>query len=156
MAYSNWGGKVYLDEVAKHENCDQPPNSVLYVQKACPTFWHALFDRHEHGENFMRNSSYHAIVGDDKSGFLVFLYKSGCSGIYEVVKAPNGLYMLYQVHEYFACYDEDKTVTIDGVTFVFEGLEDPETISVEFTDSLGRHWLGMSGYCIGEGHQDWD
>lgn len=154
MAYSNWGARVHCDGAPMPECCDQNLSDIL-GKTPKGNMWYGILSRMENPDNFMLNSMCHAIVGDPESGILVMLYKSHCEGIYEIVNSPIGFPMLYEIEGSFDCYDEDKTRSYEGIGVSFVGDDDPESISVTFTDRKNRRWNAISGYCIGEGHEDW-
>lgn len=155
MAYSNWGGKVWCDGVARHENCDNTPQQVLDGTTYTHYLQHYLKDK---GEKAMESIylMYHAILGDADSGILVCLYKEFPSAVFildgEVVS---------EVEDYKEGVDwwEEMYLarTINGIDVEWEGNPwNDERVICTFTDVKGRKWRGLSGYCIGEGYEDWD
>jgi len=105
MAYSEWGGWVWVNDRLRWDLCDiRLPNSSM---------------------------TYHVIVGDQNSGFIVCLRENRIGAILdsktlEPVDREDDVYV---------------KITDDG---------EDNMISVSFTDPLGRKWEGVSGFMMGE------
>lgn len=143
MAYSNWGSKVWCDSQAKHENCDVTVAQVLEGT------------HYQHYIEATEDTMYHGIVGDEKSGVMVCLYKAWVSKI--LIQTPTGL-ATFQISKEDEDYlDKMGHVEIDlpNGTVVFIKQSD-NLICVKFVDPLDRTWQGISGYFLGEGHEEWD
>ena len=146
MAYSNWGGKVWRDGDALHENCDATVPQVLGGE---PRYAHYIF-HYTKGNALDSERMYHAIVGDKDAGILVCLYKNW---IYDI-RAGDGSLLLRMTdvdrsQSALGAKDYDAGGTTIRCSWRRPGVE------VAFVDAVGRAWRGESGYQNGEGFGDW-
>jgi len=150
MAYSNWGAEVWCDGVAMHQNCDVTVNQVLGKSERYAHYLQGLI----HGRKEF-DSIHHAVVGDIQSGVLVLLYKSYSPTIYRINE--NGLESVDSGLGDRSWYDleDELEVMVGNIKIVAYPCSDPEAVSCFFTDAENRHWRATSGYCMGEGHQEW-
>lgn len=150
MAYSNWGGKVWVDGESRHQNCDVTPKMLLNGEVYETYMLHFL----SRAEDSAMDRMYHAIIGDEEAGILVGLYKDWPSVVInldtkEELKPPK-----------ISTWDgpEHAEMKVGGLTINFHCIDEyaASRCEVNFVDKLGRSWSGLSGYAMGEGWTDWD
>ena len=158
MAYSNWGGEVWCNGKALPQNCDVTPKQVLKGLHYDDYMQHYIRKRGADGEWVDLeeiDNMFHAVVGDTKSGVLVALYKNAPRKIW-AVDSGRGLHEVPFEWEWIdPDGPEDVIVNFGQVEISLEYCWEPSTINCSFTDGKGRKWRGLSGYCIGEGWQEW-
>jgi len=146
MAYSNWGGKVFCGDDPLQENCDVTIDQVLGRSKHYSHYLEHYIEN-KNKERTPTNQMYHAVVGNKSSNVLVCLYKNTITAIFDC----SGSLLLSVPYD--DLLEEYKEYTVGGVTVRCSWGE--SEIEVSFTDSSGMEWVGESGYCIGEGHEEW-
>jgi len=155
MAYSNWGGLVYCNDHALHGHCDATPRQVLGLQSDYIHYLQHYVEKRDKENGDLLAQMYHAVVGDEKAGVLVCLRKSYISAVIlfdsngqpDFAPHPRGWTEDYA--------PDSGTFQAGNITVEYNTDDAPECVEVSFTDALGRQWRGTSGYCMGEGFEDW-
>lgn len=160
MAYSNWGAEVYVDGEPRHENCDATPLQVLRQEERYRHYLeHYILKPWKEGEKRDPLAEmYHAVVGDAKSGLLVAIRKSYPSHLWTLTNEGEAIQEcpLPTDDLYNDWYDSEGFMLPVGDTEVeLWPSQEPECAHCQFVDVIGRIWVAISGYLIGEGHQPW-
>ena len=150
MAYSNWGAKVWRDDVAMHNHCDVTVRQALGIDVMPDTYWRNFLTQDDDPTKRM----YHAVVGDQEGGLIVCLYKYAIATAFlcndtsiEQAQIPYG---------WIAADPQEGTFQCRGIPVEYESDNEPDNIYVTFTDKAGHRWRGTSGMYMGEGYEDWD
>lgn len=157
MAYSNWGGKVFVDNKPLHGNCDNTP---CRVDRGMRGFGTAYLLHFEDQPESIWEEMFHAIVGDTRAGILVCLYKNTIAHVFvkSEEREEEGLKPWYVRRPPEPCKDngtEFPPLEVSGITINWYKSTDPNRVVVWFVDSLGRQWRGEAGYEMGEGYELW-
>jgi hypothetical protein len=146
MAYGNWGGKVWVDGEARHNNCDATVQQLFSGEQYTHYLEHYVTKHYEEGLRNPLLRMYHALAGDPESGIVVALYKSYLGGVFKIEDGKI----------------ERVEINLDGddEMFAVAGIEVSvcigyNSIDVDFVDPSGRKWSAVSGYGIGEGYEEW-
>jgi hypothetical protein len=178
MAYSNYGGKVTVDNEDRPQNCDVTPQLLLDEKVYKHYMLH--FTKSKEERNNPLNSMYHAIGGDKNSGILVCLYKEDISQIIISTKYGPEFIVVRDLPEFqqfmktdtYISGDKkgDKYMYIPWWDLDFDNFEftlfshdkeiklylttsfDNPRVSVKFKDIIDRNWYCASGYAWGSGY----
>ncbi|MEX1030441.1 MAG: hypothetical protein WDZ91_10445 [Paenibacillaceae bacterium] len=144
MAYSNWGGKVFLNNKPMHTFCDESPLDLLDLSSS------------NHRINLILNRTYHCILGNSLNT-LALIYKSTVAAI-----IVNGS-LIYEYDK--VCGIGQTKVTKKGnrslqllhknKKFIIKKYGNRKKISVEFSDFEGANWIAVCGLEFGEGYEKW-
>lgn len=153
MAYGNWGAKIYRDSIAMHDNCDTTIPRLLAGKSHYAVYLQHYLKKDTAGD------LYHGIVGNKEAGVFVCLYKGYAPEVINAETMENDRATADALMAKWGDYesaDRECVVAVNGVEITMDFLNDPERVTCRFIGKDSSVWSGVSGYLMGEGHEEWE
>ncbi len=163
MAYSNWGAYVHRNGERRRDKEDVPPfgdPDVESVESAARIFVNLMKqnEKYKEGEAPWHEHCHHAVLGDKRlrlcgyksSPELFWVDDTGAVralDIWDYVQEPKARKEEFWWHEHGFLMGE-----YEGYKFTARALENPERVELGLVEPDGTVWQGVSGYCMGAGH----
>lgn len=128
--YGDFGACVWMDGKMQLDHCD--------------TDLHTLFP-----ETFTEGATFHGILGNPAGAVIVTVRDARIMYVYRCYPDGRALPMPLGIE---ALQGE---IQVGRVKVNFDSVGG-EVVYVDFVDELQRHWVGLCGFRMGEGHQKWE